>query len=264
MELRDTGVLVTGASRGIGRAMAEAFAAEGARLTLVARSTAPLKELADALGAHAHPADLTDPDQVAGLIERVEIEAGTVDVIVNNAGIDATGPLAETAAEDLEALFRLNLLTPAELCRQVIPRMLGRGRGHIVNIGSLAGVGVFPGMAGYAGSKAGLAHFTAGLRADLRGLPVGTTLVELGPVETSMLERAEDYPPTHKSFQRFRRLQLLVDLEPSKVADAVVEAVHRNRPHVRLPKRAASLAMMPEAPRRLTRWMLSGVPHQTR
>src|SRR3954469_16724184 len=98
MELRDTGVLVTGASRGIGRSMAEAFAAEGARLMLVARSTAPLKELADALGGHAHAADLTDPAQVHGLIERLEIEAGTVDVLINNAGIDATGALAGESA----------------------------------------------------------------------------------------------------------------------------------------------------------------------
>ena len=105
---------------------------------------------------------------------------------------------------------------------------------------------------------------TAGLRADLRGLPVGTTLVELGPVETSMLERAEDYPPTQRSFQRFRRLQMLVDLEPAKVADAVVDAVRRERPHVRLPKRVATFAMLPEAPRRLTRWLLTGVPHQPR
>lgn len=262
MELRDTGVLVTGASRGIGRAMAEAFAAEGARLVLVARSGAPLKELADRLGAHAHPADLTDPGQVDGLIDRLEIEAGAIDVVVNNAGIDATGPLVDQSPEDLEALFRLNLMAPAELCRQAIPRMLSRGRGHVVNVGSLAGIGVFPGIAGYAATKAGIAQFTAGLRADLRGLPVGTTLVELGPVETSMLEHAEGYTPTHRSFQRFRHLQLLVDISPLTVADAVVDAVRRNRPHVRLPKRVATFAMLPEVPRRLTQWLLTGVPHQ--
>ena len=264
MELRDRVVLVTGASRGIGQAVAEAVAAAGARPVLVARSAAPLRALADRLGGHAHAADLTDPAQLDGLIERLETEVGAIDVLVNNAGIDAVAPLTDVSAAELEALFRLNLLAPAELARQAVPRMLRRGRGHIVNVGSLAGVGVFPGLAGYAATKAGLAQFTAGLRADLRGLPIGTTLVELGPVETTMLDHADNYRPTYASFQRMRRLQMLVDITPESVADAVVDAIRSGKKHVRLPKRMIAFAMVPELPRRVTEWVLTGVPHQAR
>ena len=87
---------------------------------------------------------------------------------------------AEASADDVEFLYRLNVVTPVELSRQALGGMLQRGRGHIVNVSSLAGVGPFPGMAMYASSKAALNQFTAALRADLKGTPVGTTLVELG------------------------------------------------------------------------------------
>lgn len=81
--------------------------------------------------------------------------------------------------------------------------MLRRGSGHIVNVSSIAGVGVFPGLAAYASTKAGLTHFTAGLRADLKGLPIRTTVVELGPTPTDMLSHVGDYRPTADSFKRF-------------------------------------------------------------
>src|SRR5437764_14692949 len=94
MELRGKRVLVTGASRGIGQALAERFAAVGAQVALVARSEGAIKELADRLGGTAHPTDLGDRDQVTGLIDRVEADGGPVDVLVNNAGVDlAVAPL---------------------------------------------------------------------------------------------------------------------------------------------------------------------------
>src|SRR5438552_17574934 len=143
MELAGRRVMITGASRGIGEALAERFAAAGTRVALVARSEGPLKELAGRLGGTAHPADLADPEQVAGLVDRVEADGGPIDVLVNNAGIDTTGAFINTAPSDVEFLYRLNLVTPVELCRQLVPRMLDRGRGHIVNVSSLAGVGPF-------------------------------------------------------------------------------------------------------------------------
>src|SRR5437764_4636305 len=124
MELAGRRVLITGASRGIGRALAEQFAGAGARVALVARSEAPLKELADRLGGTAHPCDLGDPDQLTGFIDRVEAEGGPIDVLVNNAGVDKAGFIQELSAADVETLFRLNVIAPVELCRQVIPRML--------------------------------------------------------------------------------------------------------------------------------------------
>jgi short-subunit dehydrogenase len=262
MDLHGRRVLVTGASRGIGEALARSFATAGAKLALVARSEGPLKALATEVGGVAFPTDLTDGNATAHLIERVESDGGPVDVLINNAGVDLAGPFHRANPADLEDLYRINLLTPLQLCRQVIPGMLDRGFGHIVNISSLAGVGAFPGLTAYSSSKAGLSHFTAGLRADLKGLPVGTTLVEVGPVPTDLLSNVGNYPPTELSFKRFYRLQLLVDRPKELLAEQVVDAVVRNKKHVRLPRRAALFPLLTEAPRRTTELLLSRVPHQ--
>ena len=263
MELAGRRVLITGASRGIGQALAERFTAAGARVALVARSEGPLKELADRLRGTAHPADLGDREQVAGLIDRVEADGGPVDVLVNNAGVDTTGAFGEASADDVEFLYRLNVVTPVELSRQALGGMLQRGRGHIVNVSSLAGVGPFPGMAMYASSKAALNQFTAALRADLKGTPVGTTLVELGLVPgTLMADSALAYPPTKHAFERAYTLHVLADVPLDRLADAVVGAVRHGRRHVRLPKRAVLFPMLSEAPRRIVELMLTGVEHQ--
>ena len=161
--------------------------------------------------------------------------------------------------EALREVTEVNYLAPAELCRQVIPLMLRRGGGHIVNVSSLAGTAVFPGLVTYSASKAALSHFTAGLRADLRGLPIGTTLVELGPVPTDMLAGTDDFQPTAKSFERFYRARLFVDVPREKVADEIIRAVQKGKKHVRLPKRGAFNAMLVEAPRRFTELALTGV-----
>lgn len=264
MELDGRRVLVTGASRGIGEAIAGACAAAGARVALVARSADRLEELAGRWGGTAHVADLADAAQVDGLVARAEAEGGPVDVLVNNAGFDLGGPLVAAEPAELDRLFQLNLVTPVQLTRQVLPGMLARGRGHIVNVSSLAGVGAFPGLAAYSATKAGLTHFTAGLRADLRGRPVGTTVVELGPVPTDMLARVGDYRPIEASFERFYRLQMLTDVPVGAVGDAVVDAVRRRRAHVRLPRRAGMNAMLAELPRQIVEVLLTGVPHDER
>ena len=259
MQLAGSRVLVTGASRGIGEALARRFAARGARVALVARTESAIKDLAAELDGTAHPADLADPLEVRGLVERIEGDGGPVDVLVNNAGIEEVGRFDHQSADDLERAFQVNLVAPAELCRQAIPGMLRRSRGHIVNVSSLAGTGVFPGMVAYSSTKAGLTQLTAGLRAELRGTPIRTTLVELGPVPTDMLDRAESYPPTRDSFDRFRQLRLLADVSPSDVADDVVTAVERGRRHVRHPKRAIAFPLLAEAPRRTVEVLLTGV-----
>jgi len=259
MELAGKRVLITGASRGIGHALAERFAAAGARVALVARSEAALKELADRLGGTAYPCDLCDPEQVAGLIGRIEAD-GPIDVLVNNAGVDKAGFITDVAATDIETLYRVNLITPVELCRQVIPGMLERGRGHIVVMSSMAGVGPYPGYTMYASSKAALNHFTACLRADLKGKPVGTTLVEVAfVVPTEMAENVKANPGIRKAAERFYTLHTLVDVPMAKLTGAVVDAVRRDRRHVRLPRRLAPLSLIGEAPRRSVEMLLTGV-----
>jgi len=264
VELTGKRVLITGASRGIGEALAHSFSGAGATVALVARSEDQIRSLASKLGGTAHPADLSDPADVAGLIPRIEREAGPIDVLVNNAGLDSTAGFTDAPDDELRRVTEVNYLAPAELCRQVIPEMVRRGQGHIVNISSVAGSAVFPGLVTYSASKAALSHFTAGLRADLRGLPVGITLVELGPVPTDMLAHTENYEPTKRSFDRVYRLRLTVDVPRETVAAKVVESVRKNRRHLRLPKRTAAFPLLSEAPRRLTELMLTGIPHQAR
>jgi short-subunit dehydrogenase len=254
-------VLVTGASKGIGWVLAEAFAAGGATVALVARSEAPLRELAAKLGGTAHPTDLLDAAQAATLVQRVEDEAGPVDVLVNNAGIGATGALWELAPDEIERTVRLNLAVPLELCRQAIPRMLRRGGGHLVNVASLAAVAAVPGMTHYAGTKAGLAHASSALRLELRGLPIKVTTVLVGGVPTDMLRDGEAaYAPFHKGFVRLRRTQLVPDTPVDDLAAAVVRGVEKDRRTVFLPKRAAPFVAMVEGPRRFVELVLTGVP----
>lgn len=260
MELNGAHVLITGASRGIGAGLVRAFAAEGARVTLVARSGAALAELAAEVDGVAVEADLLDPAALDGLVARVEEAAGApVDVLVNNAGIDLTQGLLDYSRQELERISDLNLVVPMELSRQVVPGMVERGRGHIVNMSSLAGTAVLPGMAAYAATKAGLTQFTSGLRAELRGLPVGTTVVEVGLVATDMRESVIAYPPTAASFRRLYRLQLLPDTKLERLCRAVVGATRSGRRHVRLPRRAAMFSLLPETPRRMIEWILAGV-----
>lgn len=264
MDLRGKRVLVTGASRGIGEATARAFVGAGAAVALVARSKDAIERLAEDLGGSAHYVDLSDSSQVAGLIARLEAEGGPIDVLVNNAGVESTDSLWGAPDDELARVTQVNYLAPAELCRQAIPLMLRRGGGHIVNVSSVAGSVVFPGLVTYAASKAALSHFTAGLRADLRGLPIGTTLVELGPVPTDMLANTKNFAPTDQSFRRFYRTHLTVDVPRETVARKVVDAVHNGRKHVRVPKRNAVFPMIAEIPRRTAELLLTGVPHQVK
>jgi short-subunit dehydrogenase len=262
VELAGRRVLVTGASRGIGEAIAREVASRGATVALVARNADALSKLAADLGGTAHPADLTDPSQVGHLIHRVEDEAGTVDVLVNNAGVGVPAGFTDLDPEIVTQTIAVNLVAPIELCRQAIPRMLRRGSGHIVNISSMAGVSALPGMGVYNASKAGLSHLTASLRADLRGLPVKTTLVELGPSPTDMLDHVKSYGPTDRAFKRAYRLRIIADVPREVIASATADAIEKRRRHVRLPKRALLFPLLAEAPRRVTEVLMTGVRSQ--
>lgn len=252
---------MTGASRGLGRALAERLAQRGARLALVARSEAVLRDLATRLDGAAYPADLAQTDGLDDLVHRIAAD-GPVDVLINNAGLDLTGPLADLPAERIRELILVNLLAPMLLSRAVIPIMCRQGRGQIVNISSLSGTNALPGLAPYSTSKAGLSHFTASLRAELKGTPVTTTLAEIGPVESTMMDSLRGHEPTLRALTRLERLHLAVDLHMDAVADALVDAIERDRRHVRLPRRDALFPLLSEAPRRMTEWLLTGVSAQ--
>lgn len=261
MDLNDAHVLVTGASRGVGAVLAERFTDAGARTTLVARSEEDLRGLSGRLAGSAWlSADLAEREGRDGLIACAEEKQGPLDVLVNNAGIDLAGAFAEIGADNLEKIIALNALAPMELCRQAIPGMRERGAGHIVNVSSLAGTAVLPGMAAYSSTKAALTHFSSGLRADLRGLSIGITVVEIGLIpETGIGRNVISYEPTADSLRRFYRLGLLSDVGLEQVCTAIVGAVRRNRRSVRYPRRSSGAAMLTETPRRMTEAILSGV-----
>jgi short-subunit dehydrogenase len=258
MKVDGARIVITGGSRGIGAAMAALCAARGARVALVARSQRPLEKLAADLGGDAYPADLSDRSTIDPLIRRIEAD-GPIDVLVNNAGLDLTGALTELPVDDVAQLIAVNMLAPILLSRAVLPGMLERGRGHILNVSSLAGSNLVPGLLPYSTSKAGLNHFTAGLRAELKATPITTTLAEIGPVESTMMDSLRSHEPTRRAVERFEQLYLAVDLDINDVAAALVSAIESERRHVRMPKRDILFPLLTEAPRRMSEWRLAGV-----
>ncbi|MEB3021821.1 SDR family NAD(P)-dependent oxidoreductase [[Mycobacterium] crassicus] len=259
MQLRNSRVLITGASRGLGRSIAEVVAERGADVALVARDGAALEILAKELDGTAYPTDLGDPQAVEELIDRVEAD-GPVDVLINNAGIDRVGRFPETSAQQMRELLQVNLAAPMELCRQAMPRMLSRGRGHIVNVSSFGAISTGPGVTLYGASKAGLSHFTAGIRAELRGKPVGTTLVQIGEVKTDMIDHIRAFGPARRTIERAERFRMTAPaMEPRVVAEAIANGIERNRRHVILPRSITLMAKFTEFPRRVSEIMLTGI-----
>ena len=263
MKLSGAHVLVTGASRGIGALLAAGAARRGATLTLVARSADALLDRARDLDGQALPCDLADPTQRTGLIARAEQAAGRpVDVLVNCAGVDASGGMLELSAEQVRQLYEVNLLAPVELVRQALPGMVARRRGHLVTISSGFSTVSAPGLTPYASSKAGLSHFHGGLRLELRGTGIGTTLVEPGPVRTSMYADIESHRLAAAAVNRLVRLQLTRVVEPEEVAEQTLEAVEADRRHVVPPRRMTPVLAFTWIPRRVGDLVLSGLPRR--
>ena len=261
-DLNRAHLILTGASRGIGRELADGLAARGARLALVARNADALEQIVSDLGpdrATAFPCDLGDATAIDGLIARVESEGGPVDGLVNNAGLDHTGAFTEMSAAELRAVIDVNLIATAELCRQVVPGMTARGRGHIVNVSSIGGSLPSAGVIAYCATKAGVNQFTAGLRSELKGTGVSTTLVEIGPVATEMMDHLREYPPTARSVRRLERFGLAPELDPHAVAIAIADAIAARRTHLRLPKRQAAISIIAEVPRHIARLLTLGL-----
>lgn len=191
--------LVTGASRGIGAAVARRLAADGARVALLARSEPALRALARELGAGAIaiPCDLRTPNAAAVVAEALrEIGLEAPDIIVNNAGAFLIAPVHETTVDVFRETLELNLVGPFSLVRRFLPAMRARGSGHVVTIGSIADRATFPGNAAYAASKYGLRALHEVLRTELRGSGVRATLVSPGPVDTELWDPIDpDHQP---------------------------------------------------------------------
>jgi short-subunit dehydrogenase len=221
MRLAGAVVVVTGASRGIGRAVARAAAARGARVGLVARSRGDLEDVLAEAGGNGvvAPADVADPAALERALSAVEEALGPIDVLVNNAGIGAYGRFAETDPVVVERVLAVNYLAAARAMRLVLPGMLERGRGHVVNVASVAGRIAPPFEAAYAASKFALIGLSEAVDLEVAGRGVRVSVVDPGVVATSFFQ-ARGRPYT----RRWPR-----PIPPERVAEAVIEAVERDR-----------------------------------
>jgi NAD(P)-dependent dehydrogenase (short-subunit alcohol dehydrogenase family) len=215
MDLDDASALVTGAGRGIGRAVSLALARAGAHVTAVARTAVDLDSLVEEIEAtggraHAHAGDIRDPRICQGAVETATSH-GRLRVLVNNAGIGGFAPVAETTDEDWDSILSTNLTAVFRITRAALPE-LRRGGGHVFMISSLAGTNPIANMAAYCASKAALDHFARCLMLEVRHQGVKVTTIAPGSVDT-------DFSGMPRGDERDWMLQ------PEDVATAILDLV---------------------------------------
>ncbi len=218
MSLLSGNVLLTGATGGIGHAIARALASRGATLTLTGRRADVLEPLASELGARALACDLADREELRALIE----QAGEVDVLVANAGVPGTGDLTELTQDEIDSMLEVNLRAPIALARALVPSMVERGRGQLVFVSSLSGKVTQPASSMYSATKFGLRGFALALRQDLRGRGVGVSLIAPAFIRDAGMfaEAGIKLPPG------------VGTRSPQDVAAAVVRTIERDRAEI--------------------------------
>jgi short-subunit dehydrogenase len=221
VELQDKRALLTGATGGLGRAIAQALAGRGAELVLSSRKERELAELAAALPGSGHRPIVADL-AVEGAADRLVEDAGELDVLVANAGLPASGRLEGFTAEEIGRAVRVNLESPIRMARALVPAMSERGAGHLVFISSLAGKAPAPRSSLYSATKFGLRGFALCLRQDVARRGVGVSVVMPGFVrDAGMFADSGSKPPPG-----------LGTATPAQVGDAVVTAIERDRGEV--------------------------------
>jgi short-subunit dehydrogenase len=221
-----TRVLVTGASRGIGSALARAFAARGCTVGLVARSADELERFAAELPGGGHRALAADVGHAASIARAVE-EFGDLDVVVANAGIAHYLRFEEMPLELAEQLTRVNWFGTMHTVRAALPGLLARGRGHIVVVSSGAGIRAFPHAAVYGATKAAQRGFAEALRHELNGSGVSVTTVFPGQIASSLHDHEKARMPDWYRLER--------SAAPEALAERVVEGVENDRREVFYP-----------------------------
>ena len=188
--------LITGASAGIGYELARIFADQGHDLVLTARRGDRLAALAEELGARCQvtviPADLAKRKGARGLLDAIDEAGLQIDVLVNNAGVAASGPFQDQPAKTNHAILQVNMHSLVELTEGLLPGMLARGAGRILNVASVVGFQAVPGISLYSASKAFVLSFSEGLAEDLRGTGVTVTALCPGPTRTDMVADIEN------------------------------------------------------------------------
>jgi short-subunit dehydrogenase len=224
--LRGSTALLTGAAGGLGAYVARSLAAEGVDLALCDLPTAPMDDLVAELEATGIrvavvPADLTDIPSIEALATAAEEALGPLDILVNNAGVEFAKPFEQQTREELETITAVNVLAVMELTRVVLPGMLERRRGHVINMASLAGKLPTPYMSSYGASKHAIVGFSHSLRAELGPEPVAVTAICPGFISrVGMYGRLEPMVPDTP--------RELGKLPPERVGEAVIRALREN------------------------------------
>ena len=258
MRLKNANAIITGASRGIGRFIAKAMAKEGVNLVLAARSAAGLESVAEEIRGASDvqvavvQTDVSQTAQLDHLLTTAEAALGPIDVLINNAALERIEVFWSTDFEHIEMDLAVNVRAPMYLSQRILPGMLERNRGHIVNIASLAGLGGYPHGESYVATKHALVGFSRGLRASLQstGRAVSASAVCPGYVsDVGMFARKQDE-------NQAKPPRIMGTSSPHKVAQAVVRAIRKNQAEVVVNSTPVRpfLAMFALAPR-LGEWL---------
>jgi uncharacterized protein len=258
-------VLVTGASSGIGAATARRFGASGARVLLLARNKERLDDVASAIRreggtATSYPIDLSDADAIAELCARIEREAGTPNILINNAGAGRWLSVIETAPEEALAMIAVPYLAAFNITRAFLPKMLARRSGAIACVTSPASYVVWPNAAAYTAARHALAGFTESLRAEVRGTGLSVTLVVLGIVESPYWK----HNPGSRERAPVMNPMIVPPLSPGQAAEAIFAGVEGGKRMVVKPAILRTLFLLNAlAPRLVAAQLRRAVPKHT-
>jgi len=230
MRLEGATFLVTGSNRGLGRSIVSELAGRGARVLAGTRAGASHPDRSHSI--IPVPVDLSSRESIDASVETLDEELPRVDGLVNNAGAFTAGQLEHQDLGQMYELFQVNLVGLAHLTRRVLPAMLERGSGKIVNHASLVGYLHFPGISTYAATKAGVSAFTECLRRELQGTGVTTLEIVTGGVDTDMLRGAADRLEDHTSTKGWQWM------DSAGWAEQIVDAIQKDRQVLQPPGKA--------------------------
>ncbi|HEV7859186.1 MAG TPA: SDR family oxidoreductase [Pyrinomonadaceae bacterium] len=222
MNLNGKSAIVTGGTKGIGRAIAEALAREGASVCISARHDDDVERAVGEIGELGEGrvagvvCDVRDYEEVRALVQHASEEFGGVDILINNAGVGLFGKVEELTPEDFRAVLETNLFGVFYCCHEAIPQMKKRGGGYIINISSLAGTNAHPQMAAYNASKFGLNGFSEALMQEVRHDGIKVSYIMPGSVNTNF---GGDEPSEEQSWQ----------LQPADIARVVLDLLHTDQ-----------------------------------